>query len=342
MIRKIIISIAVVLFIVGAVIGFNYYQTIFGKSIVKSGTIYIATGSTIDDVHHRLRNFLPDDDDFLWVSKKKKFSTPKAGKYRLTEGMSLNDVVNLLRSGNQTPITISFNNQDTLEKLAGRISQQIEPDSIAILNAMVDGSFLSQNGYTRNSALGMYIPNSYQFYWNTSAKAFRNRMKKEFVKFWNRERVNKAKKIGLKREEVITLASIVQKETAQVSERPVVAGLYINRLKRGWPLQSDPAIIYALKQLKGQDFIVKRVLNKDLEIKSPYNTYLNRGLPPSLIAMPDISSIDAVLNYQKHDYLYMCVNVDKVGFHAFASDLTQHNKNARKYHRWLNKQGIRR
>lgn len=342
MIRKIIISIVALLFIVGAVIGFNYYQTIFGKSIIKNGTIYIATGSNINDVYHNLSTFLPDDDDFLWVSKKKKFNTPKAGKYLLTKGMSLNDVINLLRSGNQTPVTVSFNNQDTLEKLAGRISQQIEPDSTAILNAMVDGSFLSQNGFTRNSALGMYIPNSYQFYWNTSAEAFRNRMKKEFVKFWNRERVSKAKKIGLKREEVVTLASIVQKETAQVSERPVVAGLYMNRLKRGWPLQSDPAIIYALKQLRGQDFVVKRVLNKDLEIKSPYNTYLNRGLPPSLIAMPDISSIDAVLNYQKHSYLYMCVNVDKVGFHAFASDLSQHNKNARKYHRWLDKQGIRR
>lgn len=342
MTRKIIISVSAILLVTAGIIGFNYYSTIFGESITKGGTIFIRTGSTIEDLTSTLTDFLPDDHDFDWVASKKKFTKPKAGKYQLKKGMSLNDLVNLLRSGNQVPVTVSFNNQDTLEKLAARIAQQIEADSTSLINAMLDPAFLEKNKLSKASALGMYIPNTYHFYWNTSAEGFRDKMKKEFLNFWNRDRVAKAKKMGLKRDKVVTLASIVQKETAQRSERPTVAGLYLNRLRKGWPLQADPTIIYALKQEKGQDFVVKRVLNKDLEIKSPYNTYLNRGLPPTLIAMPDISAIDAVLNYQKHDYFYMCVNVDKIGFHAFASSLSEHNKNARKYQRWLSKQGIRR
>ncbi|MDT7833020.1 endolytic transglycosylase MltG [Flavobacteriaceae bacterium S356] len=342
MIKKIIIGASAILLIIAGIIGFNYYKTIFGESVTKNGAIFVRTGSTLEELTSSLTDFLPEAHDFDWVAEKKKFTKPKAGKYQLTKGMSLNDLVNLLRSGNQVPVSVSFNNQDTLEKLAGRIAQQIEADSTALVTAMLDPIFLEKNKLTKASALGMYIPNTYHFYWNTSAEGFRNKMKKEFVKFWTRERVAKAKKIGLKRDEVLTMASIVQKETAQVSERPTVAGLYMNRFNKGWPLQADPAIIYILKQQHGQDYVVKRVLYKDLEIKSPYNTYLNRGLPPTLIAMPDISSIDAVLNYEKHNYFYMCVNVDKIGFHAFASDLYEHGKNARKYQRWLDKQGIRR
>lgn len=334
--------IAAILLLAAGIIGINYYRTIFGETVTKSGAVFIPTGSTLQDLEKIVQDFLPEDHDFIWVAEKKKFTKPKAGKYQLNEGMSLNEVINLFRSGNQVAVSVSFNNQDTLEKLAGRIAQQIEADSASIVTAMLDPVFLSKNGFTRASALGMYIPNTYSLYWNTSANGFRDRMKKEFVRFWNRDRVAKAKKIGLKRNEVLTLASIVQKETAQNSERPIVAGLYMNRLKRGWPLQSDPTIIYALKQERGQDFVVKRVLLKDLEIKSPYNTYKNSGLPPTLIAMPDISTIDAILNYQKHNYLYMCVNVEKIGYHLFASNLTEHGRNARKYHRWLDKQGIRR
>lgn len=340
--KKIIISVAVVLLAIAGTIGFNYYSTIFGAMVTKDGSVYIKTGSSIDELRTSLSDYLPEDHDFDWVAEKKKFTKPKPGKYQLKKGMSLNDLINLLRSGNQVPVSVSFNNQDTMEKLAGRIAQQIEVDSTALIRAMLDPDFLEKNKLTKASALGMYVPNTYQFYWNTSAKDFRDRMKKESVKFWNRDRVAKAKKLGLKRDEVLTLASLVQKETAQKSERPRVAGLYINRLKKGWPLQADPSIIYILKQEHGQDFVVKRVLFKDLEIKSPYNTYLNRGLPPTLIAMPDISSIDAVLNYEKHNYFYMCVNVEKIGFHAFASDLREHGKNARKYQRWLDRQGIRR
>jgi UPF0755 protein len=256
--------------------------------------------------------------------------------------MSNNDIVNLLRSGNQTPIKVSFNNQDTLEKLAGRIAQQLEIDSISLLNSFLNKEFLSKNNLTEKSVLQIFIPNSYQFYWTTSAENFRNKIFKEYNRFWNKSRTKKAKALNLSKSEVITLASIVQKETAKKEERPIVAGLYLNRLKKGWPLQADPTIIYCIKQNKGQDYVVKRVLTADLKIKSPYNTYKNKGLPPTLIAMPDISAIDGVLNAQKHNYFYMCANVDKLGYHAFAKSLSQHNRNAVKYHRWMNKQRVHR
>lgn len=322
------------------IIGVNYYQKVFGNAVAKDIKVYIYSGSNLLDVKKTLSQVIKSEDDFSFVADKKKFTKPKAGMYQLTKGMSMNDIVNLLRSGNQTPIKISFNNQDTLEKLASRIAQQLETDSISLLNAFRDKAFLSKNNLTEKSALQIYIPNSYEVYWNTSAEKFRDKMLREYNRFWNSNRFEKAKKLGLSKNEVVTLASIVQKETAKKSERPIVAGLYLNRLKDGWPLQADPTIIYCVKDIKGQDFVVKRVLTKDLEIKSPYNTYKNTGLPPTLIAMPDISSIDAVLNPRKHNYMYMCASVDKIGFHEFAKTLSQHNRNAAKYQRWITQRGI--
>ena len=188
----------------------------------------------------------------------------------------------------------------------------------------------------------MYIPNKYEIYWNTSPEKLRAKMLSEYQKFWNENRTAKAKKLGLTKDQVITLASIVQKETAQISERPTVAGLYLNRYNDNWPLQADPTVIYALKEKHGHDKVFKRVLNKDLTINSKYNTYKHTGLPPSLIAMPDISAIDAVLNPEKHNYYYMCASVDNIGYHDFAKTLSQHNRNALKYQNWISKQGIKR
>jgi UPF0755 protein len=340
--KKIIYGILAIVVLIGGIIGFNFYQKIFSKAVIKNGAIYIKSNDTFDNLKIQLSNYIDSPENFIWVAEKKKFTKPKGGKYLLKKDMSLNDVVNLLRSGNQTPIKLSFNNQDSLEKLAGRISQQIEIDSISLLKVMSDKSFLAKNNFNEKTALGMYIPNSYEFYWNTSAEKFRNKILREYNRFWNTARLEKAKKLNLSKKEVITLASIVQKETAQKSERPIVAGLYLNRLRDNWPLQADPTVIYAIKELKGQDFVVKRVLNKDLKIQSLYNTYQNTGLPPSLISMPDVSSIDAVLNYKKHNYYYMCASVEKIGFHDFANSLAQHNRNAAKYQRWITERGINR
>lgn len=340
--KKVVLGIVLVVIVMAGFFGFSYYQKVFGASVTQTGFIYIKSTDQIEDLTNSLKDFVNDEDNFLWVAEKKKFTKVKPGKYQLKEGMSNNDLVNLLRSGNQTPVKVSFNNQNTLQDLAGRIAVQIEADSASLLKVFTDKDFLQKKGINEAQMLGYFIPNTYELFWNTSAEKFRDRMVKEYNRFWNDNRLKKAKALKMTPSEVMALASIVMKETPKAVEQPRVAGLYLNRMKIGMPLQADPTIIYILKQIHGQDFVVKRVLKKDLKLKSPYNTYLNRGVPPSLIAMPDISAIDAVLNYERHNYLYMCVNVDKLGYHAFASSLKQHNKNARKYQRWLNQQGIRR
>jgi len=341
--RKGILLIVSLLFIIGGFLAFSYYTKIYKANTVKEGNLFIPTFSEFSDVENLVRPFLKRVKPFVWVANKKNYpNTIKPGKYKISKGMNNNDLVNLLRSGKQTPIKVSFNNQDSFEKLAGRISQQIEADSLTLLNSFNDLSFIEENGFSKDAEIGMYIPNTYEFYWNTSAESFRKKMLNEYHNFWNNSRLEKAKNLNLSRNEVITLASIVQKETASVVERPMVAGLYLNRLRDKWPLQADPTIIFALKRNLGKDTIIKRVLKKDLEIDSPYNTYKNRGLPPGPIAMPDISSIDAVLNATKHNYYYMCASITNIGTHEFAKTLSQHNKNAFKYQVWLNKQGVNR
>ena len=340
--KKFIYTVIATIVLIGGIIVYNYYQKVFGKAITKEAVLYVKSTDSLLDIKNNIADYSKHLNTFLLVAAKKNFSNPKPGRYILKEGMSNNDLVNLLRSGNQTPIKLSFNNQDTLEKLAGRIAVQLETDSISLLSTFKDKAFLSKNNLTEKSVLQIFIPNSYEFYWTTSPEKFRTKILREYNRFWNESRLQKAKALNLSKGEVITLASIVQKETAQKSERPIVAGLYLNRLKNGWPLQADPTIIYCIKEKKGQDYVVKRVLTADLEINSPYNTYKNKGLPTTLIAMPDISAIDGVLNAQKHNYYYMCVNVDKLGYHAFARSLSQHNRNATKYHNWLNKQGVNR
>ena len=327
-----------------AIISFNYYSKIYGTNVKNDALIQIPTGTSIEELKTILTPYLEDVESFEWVANKKKYATNiKSGQYSIKAAANNNELVNLLRSGKQTPVKLSFNNQHQLENLAGRIAIQIEADSISLLKAFKDPEFLKQNDFNTKTALAMYIPNSYQVYWNTSAESFRKKMLKEYKRFWNNNnRLQKAKSQKLSPIEVISLAAIVQKETAHIPERPTVAGLYLNRYHHKWALQSDPTVIFALKEKHGQDFEVKRVLTKDLSIDSPYNTYKYRGIPPGPIAMPDISSIDAVLNPKKHNYYYMCVNIDNFGTHAFAKSLSEHNRNARKYQQWLSKQGVNR
>ncbi|PHQ55739.1 MAG: aminodeoxychorismate lyase [Lutibacter sp.] len=339
--KKLFLLIFSLLLIIGGVLGYNFYTKIYKPNTIKEGFLFIPTNSNFDEVQNLIRPFLKRVKPFIWVANKKKYpNTIKSGKYHISSGMNNNDLVNLLRSGKQTTVKVSFNNQDTFEKLAGRIAQQIEPDSIALLNALTNLSYITKAGFTNETALGMYIPNTYQFYWNTSVEVFRDKILNEYSKFWNTSRLEKATNLNLTEDEVITLASIVQKETAMVSERPMVARLYLNRLRDKWPLQADPTIIFALKKKLGNDAIIKRVLTKDLEISSPYNTYKYRGLPPGPISMPDISSIDAVLNPAIHEYYYMCASTSTFGSHEFSKTLAKHTKNAAKYQLWLSKQGV--
>jgi UPF0755 protein len=341
--KKLYIAIAILVALLIGFLGFSFYSKIFTPNTVKEGYLYIPTDSSYEEVEALVRPFLKRVNTFGFVAGLKNYSSSiKPGRYKIEVGMSNNNLINILRNGRQASLKLSFNNQDSLEKLAGRIAQQIEADSVTLLQAFQDTIFLKENGFNKKTALGMYIPNTYEFYWNTSANLFRSKMKDEYHRFWNKERLDKAKKLNLSPMEVITLASIVQKETSTVSERPMVAKLYLNRLHEQWPLQADPTIIFSVKQKLGNDVIIKRVLTKDLVIDSPYNTYKNIGLPPGPIAMPDISSIDAVLSPASHDYFFMCASTTKIGTHEFAKTLAQHNQYAAKYQIWLSKQGINR
>lgn len=343
-IKKILWAIALIGLVAAAIFAYYVYGTMLSpntKFANNEAYIYVSAGANYEDVREQLIPLLEDMDAFDALADRKKYSTNlKAGRFVIKKGMSNNDIINSIRSNN-LPIQLSFNNQESLEKLAGRISVQIDADSTTLIDAMRDKTFLTNNGFTEATALGMYIPNSYEFFWNTSAEGFRERMLKEYNRFWNTNREAKAKAIGLTRDQVMTLASIVHEESKQASEQPRIAGVYMNRIRIGMPLQADPTLKFAAYKLpEYKNTVIKRVLNKHKDIDSPYNTYKNTGLPPGLIAMPDISAINAVLNYEKHKYLYFAANAQKLGFHKFAKTLTQHNVNARAYQRYLSSQGI--
>lgn len=345
-IKKILLAITLIGIVGLSVFSYSIYTSIFSPNTTFNEDkveVYISTNTAYKDLRIQLSKYVENISSFDAVANKKGYSSNvKAGRYFITKGMNNNEIINTLRSQN-VPVKVQFNNQERLENLAGRIASQIEADSISLLNAFKDDVFLQQEGFTQASAIEMYVPNQYQLFWNTSAKEFRARLLKEYHRFWNTSRQSKAKAIGLTPHQVMVIASIVQKETAKVDERPRVAGVYINRYNNKWPLEADPTIIFAIKQQRNNwDAVIKRVLYKDLEIESPYNTYKNRALPPGPITMPDISSIDAVLNYEKHKYFFFVVNVENFGYHKFAETLSEHNRNKREYVRWINKQGITR
>ena len=345
-IKKILWAIAVIGLIVAGIFAYYIYGAMLAPNTNFNNDeayIYVKTTHGYNEVREQLKPLLKDVDKFDILAKQKQYTTNvKPGKYAIKKGMSNNDIVNSIRSNN-IPVKVSFNNQNSLEKLAGRVANQIEADSLELLQAMTNTAFLKDNNFKTETALGMYLPNSYEFYWNTTAEDFRSRMLKEYNRFWNDKRVEKAHNIGLSKSQVIALASIVYEESKERTEQPRIAGVYMNRLRIGMPLQADPTLKFAAYQLpKYRNTVIKRVLNVHKEITSPYNTYKKRGLPPGLIAMPDISAIDAVLNYEKHNYLYFAADAKRFGYHKFAKTLAQHNVNARAYQRYLSSQGINR
>ncbi len=344
--RKILMAIVLLGLLAAGIVSYLIYTAVFApntKMEADEAYVYIPTDATFEAVLNQLRPLLGDMDTFQAVARRKKYvSNIRPGKYAIYKGMNNNEIINSLRSRN-IPVSISFNNQETLADLAGRIASQLEADSLSLLETMRDTAYLNDFGLDADTGIALYLPNTYEFFWNTSARGFRERMLKEYRQFWNQERNGKAAALDLEPLQVITLASVVHKETAKVEERPRVAGVYLNRLDRNMLLQADPTVIYAIKQKTGNfDTVIKRVLYKDLELDSPYNTYKYAGLPPGPITMPDISAIDAVLNAERHDYLYFVADVENFGYHKFARTLAQHNRNKAQYVRWINEQKINR
>ncbi len=263
-------------------------------------------------------------------------NTYKPGHYLLKPGMNVIQVVRMLKLGTQTPVRVVLGRARIPAQLAQKLARQIDADSVAIMQALTSKSLAAEVGFDSVTLFSMFLPNTYEFYWTVTPEEFVRRMKQEYERFWTQERESKRKQAGWSRLEVMTLASIVAEETNKVDEMPRVAGVYANRLRRGIPLQADPTVKYAM-----QDFGLRRILYAHLKYQSPYNTYINKGLPPSPICMPSVAAIDAVLNYERHDYLYFCARSTFDGYHDFAKTLAGHNKNAKAYSAALNQRKIR-
>lgn len=338
--RKYLIIGSVIVFIILLILGIGVYNRLYRPNVRLEGEkyLFIKTGSdfkaVIDSINKN--NLVINIESFKKVASSFGYDTKvKPGRYKVVSGMSNRALVKMLISAIQTPVKVTFNNIRTPEQLAGKISRQIEADSLSILGLFRNPETAIKYGFKEQTLISMFIPNTYEFYWNTSAEGFFNKMKKAHHQFWNDERKSKAKDIGLTTEEVATIASIVEEESVKRDERPRIAGVYINRIRKRIPLQADPTIKFALN-----DFTIRRILTKHLEVKSPYNTYKNYGLPPGPINCPSISSIDAVLNFENHQYLYFCAKSDFSGYHVFAKTLMEHNRNAEAYQKALNKERI--
>jgi len=343
--KKVIYIILFALISIGGVGGIYFYKifyesnTLFNEEYVF---VKIPTNSTENQLLDSIGKHVEDLSKFSKAANYKDyFSNIKPGRYKLENGFNNNQIINSLRSNN-VPIKITYNNIETFDQLIKRISERIEADSLSLSNVFYEEKFLNDLGLDSESVFSLFIPNTYEFFWNTSAIQFRERILKEFDRFWNDSRIEKSKKVNLNPIEVMTLASIVQKETPKVDERPTIAGVYLNRLEKNMKLQADPTVVYTIKKRDGFDTRIRRVLYKDLRIKSPYNTYVYRGLPPAPIVTPDISAIEAVLNPQKHSFIYFVADVSNPGYHLFSRTNAEHNRKKRQYTNWLKKNRIRR
>lgn len=340
--KKVLLFILIILCTSAGIGGYWFYSMAYKPNIKIIGKnkdyLYIRTGATFEDVKKQLyeKDFIYNPTSFEWISEIKKYKDHvKPGRYRLTNNMSNNDLVNMLRAGNQESVKLVFENIRTKKEFVSKIAQQLEVDSAKLMVSLEDNDFLGKYGFNSKNALALFIPNTYELFWNTSSEKFVERMADEYKKFWTDDRKNKAQKLGLSQTQISVLASIVQQETVKSDERPRVAGVYLNRLSKDMLLQADPTVIFAIG-----DFSIHRVLNKYKDFDSPYNTYKYKGLPPGPICLSSIPSIDAVLDREQHDYIYFCAKEDFTGYHNFARTLDQHLIYAKKYQRELDRRNI--
>ncbi len=339
--------IGLILLVAAIAVGIYFYPTasmyFYGKktaSIDKPTAFYVPTGATLEDVLNDLKTkgIIENTEKFQEYAELRnlKQETLEAGKYVFPKNVVYSKVVEDLRKGNGKKETqVTFNNARTKKEVAEKIALTVELSAEDILKLITDEKFTSKYGFTPTTINTMFIPNTYNVYWDISAEDLIAKLAKEYKRFWTPARKAKAKKLNMSQTEVSTLASIVVCETIKMDEAPKIAGVYVNRLRRGIPLDADPTLKWVLG-----DFEIKRILNKDKELDSPYNTYKNRGLPPGPIYIPSVQFIDAVLNYEKHDYIFFCAKEDFSGYSNFAKTNRQHEANARKYHKALNERKI--
>lgn len=346
--RKNIIQTTLALLLIGLVIGgyfaYGFYQKVFAPNVPKElrhSFVHIPTNSSFEEVVHLLKkdNFIIDVPSFEMVAHRMKYvkNTMRSGRYKIEPNWSNHQLISHLRGGKQATVKVILNNERLLEEVASKVARFIEPDSASIWALMSDPNYLLEIGFTKETLMSVFIPNTYDFYWNTSPSKFMERMLKEHKKFWAKKgREDLLKKRKMTKVEIYSLASIVERETNYKPEKQRMAGVYHNRLRIGMLLQADPTSVFARR-----DFAAKRVTDYHTKFDSPYNTYMYAGLPPGPVSMASISSIDAVLNPEGHKYLYFCAKGDGSGTHNFAKSLSQHNQNAIIYKRNLKKRGLR-
>lgn len=343
MFKKILLVFFVAALIAG-IFGYDAYRDIFAPNVpsnLDNPYLYIPTGSGFEELVEQLnkQNLIEDEASFRWTAKQMSFIKPemRAGRFEIQPGWSNRQLLNHLRGGKQATVKVVLNNERLPEDVASKVAKILEVDSASIDQLLRNEEFLNKHDYTPETVMSVFIPNTYDFFWNRNAEDFFKKMLKEHDKFWAKnDRIAKAERLDLNQQEVYTLASIVERETNRNDEKASIAGVYLNRLQKGIPLQADPTVVFAVKQ-----FDLRRVLNKHLEYDSPYNTYKYAGLPPGPISMAEISSIDAVLEYDDHDYIFFCAKGDGSGYHAFAKTLSGHNANAARYRRNLKARGKR-
>ena len=336
---RIILAIAIVLLIVGGFFGMKFYSVYFAPNVNGNQKyIYIKTGSTFDEFLQSLTNkdVIKNIASFKEAAGKMRLVLSlKPGRYAIKEGMNNRTLINKIKAGNQEPVKLKFQNIRKIENFAAYLAKNLEADSVAFMKVMDSAALVEKYGFNKENVYTLFIPNTYEFYWNISPIEFFEKMQKQYDKFWTPERKSKAASLNLSPIQATILASIVDSEALYDKEMPTIAGLYLNRLNRGILLQADPTVIFA-----NDDFTVKRVTNRLLAVDSKYNTYRHAGLPPGPITMPSINAIDAVLNREVNNYIYMCAKEDFSGYHNFAETVAQHEINAKKYREALNKRKI--
>ncbi|MCD8136050.1 MAG: endolytic transglycosylase MltG [Parabacteroides gordonii] len=339
--RNIIAGILLFFILLIAGVGVWGYRLAWAPNFMPQETVYIYIGK--DKSFTDLCRQLQDSADCSRIGSFKQLAgmlkyqaNIRTGRYAVSPGMSNLQLLNDLRRGHQVATRLTFNNIRFKEDLAERLDEQLMLDKDELLSLLNDSAYCDSLGFTTETITSLFIPNTYEVYWNIPADKLMQRMKREYIAFWTDVRLEKAKAIGLTPAEVATLASIVEEETAVSDEYPIVAGLYLNRLYRGIPLQADPTVKFAVG-----DFTLQRILFEHLEVDSPYNTYKHAGLPPGPLRIPTIKGMDSVLNYMKHNYLYMCAKEDFSRRHNFAATLAEHNRNANRYRAELNRRKIR-
>lgn len=328
--------------IISGFFGLRFYSKYYSNNVEKEGFVLIPHKATYKQILDSVSQFLKNKENFVLIANDKNLAKNfNPGRYELKSGMNNREIANLIIAGNQSPNSFRIKDFDDVYQMIGRVTKKTEIDSAGFINQL--NKIAIQKGYNNAEDLKKYFfNNTYEFFWTVTPKEFFGKFENEYNNFWNSERIEKEKQSGLTRDQIYALASIVYKESGGKSdEQRIIAGLYLNRFRKGMKLQSDPTVIYAVKKAENYQKIIKRVYNKDLKTPSPYNTYANAGIPPGPICIVDKNSLDAILNAEKNNYIFMCADPAKLGFHKFTDNAEQHAENAREYHEWLNSRGIK-